>query len=873
MHKKVNLILIAGLLCSGILTSCSKQSAFLSERILLADNWHIQQSDSLKLPGSVISGHLADTGNWYRAAVPSTVMGVLVENGLFPELFMADSLMRIDSSAFTRSWWYRTEFILPAASFRRHVSLRLDGVSYAANVWLNSSLVASSDSIYGTFRTFELDITGKVKDSLNVLAIEIFPQQPGDFGHGFADWNPPPPDKNMGLWRDVSIHITGDVSIDHAWVRTDRITESPAEASLSVISRLTNHGRREISGTLSGKSESFSFHLPVTLKAGETREVILDPGTEPSLRIKKPLLWWCNGMGDPNLYNLELSFDTDGEVSDRTAFSYGIRKIGTFTTPEGHRGFTLNGKKVLILGAGWTDDLFLDNTPERNEVQMQYVKDMNLNTIRFESFWGTNRKIYDLCDRYGILAMAGWSCQWEWEGYLGKGCDEYGGIRTEEEQKLMVESLGDQVRYLQYHPSLFVWLTGSDMIPRPALEKKYRDMLAKLDDRPCLASASARVSTISGPTGMKMNGPYEYVGPSYWYTDTANGGAFGFNTETGPGPQIPVLESLKKMIPADKLWPVNDAWSLHCNPAEEAFNNLDVFNGVLWQRYGWPSDLDNYLLKAEVQQYEALKAMFEAFRAGWPKATGVIQWMLNSAWPSLYWQLYDYYLLPTSAYYAARKANNPLQLVYDYGSHSLYLVNATLNRYDRLTARIRMTDMKGTDLLSDELIVASEPGSSARIYSMQVPSNIAFLKTELVDQGNVVAGNFYWLAPGRDVYDWEKTTWFYTPLKTSVDYKPMNYLQDAPVNVSSKRSGNGKETIVEVSLRNQAGVPAFFIHLKAADSGGQLVAPVFWDDNYVSLLPGDKQTLRCRLPAASAAKVKQLVVSGWNVREQRIEIK
>jgi exo-1,4-beta-D-glucosaminidase len=371
---------------------------------------------------------------------------------------------------------------------------------------------------------------------------------------------------------------------------------------------------------------------------------------------------------------------------------------------------------------------------------------------------------------------------------------------------------------------------------------------------------------------MKMNGPYEYVGPSYWYTDTVNGGAFGFNTETGPGPQIPVLETLKKMIPADKLWPVNEAWNLHCNPAKEAFNNLDVFNGVLWQRYGWPSGLDNYLLKAEVQQYEALKAMFEAFRAGWPNTTGVIQWMLNSAWPSLYWQLYDYYLLPTSAYYAARKANSPLQLIYDYGNHSIRLVNATLNHHDRLTARIRMTDMQGRDLLSDELIVASEPGSSAKIYSVQVPAGIAFLKTELLDQGNVVASNFYWLAPGKDVYDWEKTTWFYTPLKTSVDYKPMNFLQAADVSITGKRTGSGDETSVEVSLRNQTAIPAFFIHLRVTGSNDQLCAPVFWDDNYISLLPGDKLTLQCRLPATVAEKAKQLVVSGWNVKEQRIDI-
>ena len=125
----------------------------------------------------------------------------------------------------------------------------------------------------------------------------------------------------------------------------------------------------------------------------------------------------------------------------------------------------------------------------------------------------------------------------------GKACDEYGGIKTEADMDLMVESLEDQIRYLQNHPAIIVWMLGSDMIPRPALEKRYQELIASIDNRPYLAAASVRKSEISGPTGVKMNGPYNYVGPSYWYIDSVNGGAYGFNTETGPGPQIPVMES------------------------------------------------------------------------------------------------------------------------------------------------------------------------------------------------------------------------------------------------------------------------------------------------------------------------------------------
>jgi exo-1,4-beta-D-glucosaminidase len=438
---------------------------------------------------------------------------------------------------------------------------------------------------------------------------------------------------------------------------------------------------------------------------------------------------------------------TNNAISDARDIIFGIRKIEAYVNDAGYKGFKLNGKEVLIKGAGWTDDIFLRETKESNEIQVEYMKHMNLNTVRFENIWGTSQNIYDLCDRYGIMVMVGWSCQWEWDNYLGKSTDEYGGIKSDEDIELIIESLGDQIRYLQHHPSIFVWLVGSDKIPRPALEKKYRDLILGIDNRPYLASASTRTSEVSGPTGVKMNGPYEYVGPNYWYLDSVNGGAYGFNTETGPGPQIPVKETILRMIPANKLWPVNEIWNYHCNPSSEAFNSLDVFSKALQQRYGWPISLDNFLLKSDAQSYEAMKGMFEAFRANSPNTTGIIQWMLNSAWPSFYWQLYDYYLLPTAAYYAARKANAPVQLIYNYGNNNLYAVNETLKRYEKAKARIRLLDIQSREIISEELIITLDENISTRIFKIPPISGNMFLSLSLLDEQNtLIADNFYWLS-------------------------------------------------------------------------------------------------------------------------------
>ncbi len=866
---------IIGLCLFLFVVSCSKEKPVLSDKIVLKNNWLIQRSNRVNLPGSVVSGIVLDTTGWYPAAVPSTAMGALTTDGFFKDLFIADSLKSVSSGPFDKPWWFRTKFNLPVHKNGRHIFLKFDGINYYANIWLNSKRVAARDSIYGAFRTFSFDITDIVKDSMNILAVEVFRQRHGDFGLGFADWNPAPPDNNLGIWREVSIDISGDVSLENSWIRTDELSEDMSVASLSVITELVNHSSRNVSGELIGKGDDISFSKHIRLKAGERLKITLGPDEIKSLRITNPKLWWCNGMGEPNMNKLNLRFEEKDLVSDREDIRYGIRTIKTYFTKKGDKGFILNGKKVLIRGAGWTDDIFLRDTPERNEIQVQYVKHMNLNTIRLETFWGNSQSLYSLCDKYGIMIMAGWSCQWEWEDYLGKACDEYGGIKTEADIDLMVKSLGDQIRLLQRHPSIIVWFVGSDMIPRPALEQKYKELIAGLDDRPYLAAASKKISTVSGPTGMKMNGPYDYEGPGYWYVDTVNGGAFGFNTETGPGPQVPVKETLLKIIPQNKLWPINDTWNYHCNPSKTSFNNLDIFNGVMQQRYGYATNLDNYLLKADVQGYEAMRPMFEAFRVNRSNATGVIQWMLNSAWPSLYWQLYDYYLVPASAYYAAKKANAPVQIVYNYGNHNLYVVNETLKGLAKLKVRIRLVDLDGRQILSEERMMAVAGNSTLKIFAVPPVTGISFLSLELLNKKNVrLADNFYWLSPKGDEYAWDKTEWYYTPMQVSADFRALNYMAPADVNIGYTHQIINKQAIVDVKLTNFSNKTAFFIRMNLKDKNEETLVPVFWNDNYVSLLPGDSRTYRCRLPdTVSSSDEISLIVSGWNVKEQVLKIK
>ena len=219
---------------------------------------------------------------------------------------------------------------------------------------------------------------------------------------------------------------------------------------------------------------------------------------------------------------------------------FGLRDIKGEIDPEGHRLFKLNGRPVLIKSAGWTDDIFMQDTRERTRRQIELVRNMGLNSVRFENIWSKDGYVYDVCDSLGVLTMVGWSCQWEWKGYCGlPEVGRTGCINTPEFEQLAIRYFHDQLIWMRNHPSVISWGTGSDRIPNERLEEGYMKWYNQLEYRPYVVSSKGMSSKFGGPSGMKMEGPYEYVGPEYWYVDTKMGGAYGFNTETGIGMNLP----------------------------------------------------------------------------------------------------------------------------------------------------------------------------------------------------------------------------------------------------------------------------------------------------------------------------------------------
>lgn len=843
-------------------------------QVVLEDDWRIQASDQAHATGAEISSAAFDTTKWYPAAVPETVLSALVKAGVYRDIFVGTNLAKVPTEPFRGSWWYRKTFAWSSGS-GSNAELVFDGINYRANVWLNGIPISSTNELFGAFRIFRLDVTGRLKSGNNVLAVEVFPPRAGDFSVGFVDWNPPPPDRNLGLFRPVEIHSCQGVGIEHPFVESKLSHQNWKAAELTIHADLVNHANEAVATMVKVEIAGITFNANIRLAARESRAVAFTSGQHPELKLKAPRLWWPWELGEPWLHSLKITTIVAGETTDQEEIRFGIREVADYLSPEGHRGYLVNGRKILIRGGGWADDLLLDEDPAKLEAQIQYTRAMNLNTIRLEGVWGSSQRLYDLADKYGLLLMCGWSCQWEWKDYLGKKCDQFGGFKSVEDLNLAVNYLRDQVLWLRQHPSIFVWVLGSDMLPRPELEQRYADLLATIDStRPTLKACGGKTSKISGPTGVKMSGPYEYVTPNYWYLDKKNGGAFGFNTETGPGPQPPPFESLQRMLPANDLWPVGPDWNFHCGRNE--FNTIHRYLNAFNVRYGPAKDAAEFAFRSQAANYEAIRPMFESFAANLPRTTGIVQWMLNASWPKLFWQLYDYHLLPGGAFFGAKKGAAPLAILYSYADRGIYLVNQTAPVAGDLRASVEVIDADSKIILRTNSMIqcpAYGPAKICDLADLSSPTPVFFVALELGNSsGKSLADNFYWLSTKPDVLDEEKTDWFVTPNKSYADFTALNQLPPAEVQASMNVTNTPDGTDAAVTVKNSGPTLAFFIELRLTDrSSGQTILPVLWSDNYISLPPGGEKTCRAHLPAVVAETKPELRLRGWNVKPQIIK--
>tara|TARA_R110002003_G_scaffold534_8_gene20271 strand:+ start:6261 stop:8705 length:2445 start_codon:yes stop_codon:yes gene_type:complete len=809
-------------------------------------------------------------------------MSTLIANGVYNEqdLFYSTNLQNVDLDQFRVPWYYRSEGIRsPSSNASDYYTLRTNGISSRADIWLNTQLLADKNTQAGAYVGREYDVTELLKSDSNVILVKAYPTDyDRDFALGFVDWNPYPPDNGTGVWRDVELKRTGQVSLS-----TPRITAA-LDGSIYVYIDVKNLARN---ASASGYLDCF-VHDPQGYRTGAPKNGFdLAPGEQLELEVKakvnNPQIWWPNQWGEQPLYSVQCNASIRGQdtTSDFTPDTkFGIRTVSsTLNTTHNDTTFYVNGERFQILGAGYTSDIFLRFDEAKLRTQFQYVLDMGLNTVRLEGKQ-EHPRLYEVADEIGIMLLAGWECCDKWEGWTYN--DEGSGKKwTDADYSIANLSMRHEAEMMQSHPSMLGFLIGSDFWPDDRATKTYVDALKAFNwNIPILSSASQRgAPDLIGNGGMKMDGPYDWVPPNYWYDPQQRlGSAGGFGSELGAGVGTPEVGSLQKFLSEpdlEDLWKAPNKGLYHMSTNVSSFYTREIYNTALWARYGAPTDLTSYLLNAQMMDYEATKSQFEAYTSRWSEsfarpATGMIYWMLNNAWPSLHWNLFDYYLHPGGAYFGAKAALSHLQhVVFDYQDQSVYLVDRrlapTAPEDSARTVDVELIGLDGKMIVKRSVDTFTQLNSARRVTDVPGLGNVTdvvLLRLLLTDYDTVLSRNVYWLAPTLDTLDWDNSTWYHTPVTSFADFHALNDMPKAELAVIVQ----GKT----VRLENKSKVPAVFVRLNLVGARGGDVVPVTWSENYVSLWPGEKMDVDVHWTGGSDGA--RIEVDGKNVEKMVVDV-
>ncbi|MET8694251.1 sugar-binding domain-containing protein [Streptomyces bauhiniae] len=842
----------------------------------------LQSTAKVGDPAATVSSPGYPARGWHQAGPRSTVLAALLAEGRYPDPFRSTNLSKIPKADFKVPWWYRSDFTVDDTSPRTR--LDFSGVVPAAEVHVNGHRVATDAQVKGAYTRHELDITPLVRPGRNTVAFRVRPNDPNrDLSMGWLDWLQPPPDQNMGLVRDVLVRRGGPVALGDAHVVTKLAVPSLASADLTVKARVRNDTGRAVTALVTGSVAGTTLARRVPLAAHESRTVAFSPADVPGLRLRSPRVWWPAGMGGQPLYDLRLTASVAGAVSDTAHQSFGIRDVRAPLDKDGARQYRINGRPLLIRGGGWSPDQFLRWDRGYVEDRLRYVLDLGLNTVRLEGHIEPD-EFFDLADRLGVLTLPGWECCDKWEGQVNE--DGSGEKWDADDHAVAKASMAAEAARLRAHPSVISFLIGSDAAPDATIEKNYLDALTAADwPVPVVPAASDNSSPKLGRSGMKMSGPYDWVPPAYWYAKR-EGGATGFNSETSAGPSIPTLDTLRRMMtPAelDTLWKTPAAKQYHRSPSA-VFSTLKLYDDALTARYGAPAGLTDYVRKAQLAQYENVRAEFEAYRrnahdADKP-ATGIVHWMLNSGWTSLHWQLMDRYLDQNGAYFGAKKAGEPLHVQYSYDDRSVVVVNDRHSPATGLTVRATLFDPDGTPRHDRTLTGVRVPGDGAHSTAFTLPKDIGGTsRTHLLrlvltgPDGREVSRNVYWLSTRPDTLDWAHTDWWYTPTTAYADLKGLSAMARVPVSATAATRSSGALSTTTVTLRRTGGgrTPSLLTDVHLVDAQGRPVLPVRWSDNQVGLWPGESVTLTATFRTADLhGSPPRVRISGWNTPERTV---
>jgi hypothetical protein len=809
--------------------------------------------------------------DWYRATVPGTVLTTLVNNNIYPEPTYGENNRPtiIPESLCRTSYWYRTEFNVPADYAGRQIWLNFEGINYIADVWVNGKKVGTIKGAFirGIFNVTDLVKPGKKAAVAVLIAPPPHPGDPwertianqrgpngggpngplGQDGPTFVasigwDWAPGVRDRQIGIWQKVTLSATGPVILENPYVTTELPLPRTDSADVAIEAAVHNTSSKPQTGIVSGKLGGIAFRSSsITLAPNASQLVKLNPQNTPQLRLANPKLWWPNGYGEPNLYPLHLSFDVNGASSDAADLNVGIRKVTYFV--DGSRNLTLsvNGVRVFAKGGNWGMDEFLKRLPrKRLEAQIKLHKLANYTILRNWVGQSTTEDLYDLCDRYGIMV---------WDEFFQ--ANPANGLNPLDAQ-LYLSNVRDKTLRFRNHPSIVIWCGRNEGAPPPEIDRGIAEIIKELDQsRYYQSSSTAGNGVVSGSS-------YSWREPRLFY-----GYYPAFNTEIGSA-SIPTLEAIQSWMPAKDLFDSNfpnDGWAERClvsgngNPVDKPFQK------IVAKRYGPYNTLADFIRKAQLADYEAFRAMYEARMSRlFNPTTAIITWMSNPALPSLVWQIYDYSLEPFGSFFGVQKASEQVHIMMTQDDFKVMLVNHTPAALTNLKYRVRILNLDGSVKFDETAPVPAAPPSGAvELRALPAPAGLSavhFVKLELMDPGGkVVSDNFYWKETTQD------------------DLTALDTVPDVELEGRIVRRDAAGNCLLDVTLTNPARNAAVMAHLQLRNQRtNQRVLPVYYSENYVSLLPGESRTIKVEAALEDLGGARPLVVvDGWNVTAKAMD--
>ncbi|OAA51424.1 exo-beta-D-glucosaminidase [Metarhizium rileyi] len=844
--------------------------------------WDFQSSSSISEDLGSLSTPGVDTSSWNHAENPRcTLLGCMVESGMYKddELWFSDNLNNVDWGQFRVPWVYRSEFSLTPRK-GQHYFLQTNGITSRADLFFNGKKLVDKKQQAGSFGGHTYEITGLAGDK-NALAVNVYPSDFNlDLVYGFVDWSPHAPDNGSGIWRDITVKQTGPVVLGTMSVSIDimiPVELKPANVVVRAkVQNLEHHQVQvDVTSVISESSGRKTGTRKIILRL-EPKETSL---VEISHRVEKPKVWWPKFWGDQPLYKAQLTLKVANELSDTAEEIFGIRTVTSTVNSHNDTMFTVNGYPFQVLGGGYSPDMFFRWDAKRWANIMKYSHDMGLNTIRLEGMM-EHPELYRMADQAGMMIVAGFVCCSKWEAWSYNTDINPNVAWSDDDYDTANATMRHEAGMMQPHPSMLGFLVGSDFWPNDRATKIYVDALKDAYwQTPIIASASKRgYPALLGPSGMKMDGPYDWVPPNYWYdtepSEARLGAAFGFGSELGAGVGTPEISSLKKFLTSgemEDLWKKPNANCFHMSTNTSSFHSRKIYNEGLFRRYGAPTSLEDYVYKAQLTDYEAIRAQHEGYSARWNQnrpATGTIYWMLNNAWPSLHWNQFDHYLHPAGSYFGTKVGSRLEHVAYDYVRQEAWIINHSLDKKGKRTISIELIGLDGKTISSDAVTVntvLNRSSKAADVTGLDKLGDVGLLRLVLSDdKGQCLSRNVYWLAKSVDTLDWPNSTWYHTPVTKFTDYSALSRMKMAQLSVTTRQTTAAHS----VMLENLSSIPAFFIRLNLVDSAGEDVNPAIWSDNYITLWPKEKLTLT----VSGDGREAKIIVKAGNVKASEVTL-